>query len=335
MYLAVKRFSGKPFYVIRESYRHRGHYRSRDLLELGFDPSRFIVYPGGNSFYIDETVEDHLSRIGVENAGDELETIFWPFLEPGIRRSLECFRHRELSVKARRRRPPPQIKQHQFHVFDRRRLHFLKFGQMTQRRLDSLPVRLLETLFRKSRDEIEQALFQMERRLRPRELKAYVFVIFDLQRFFSEHFARENPEFLDQGLVDEHFLADLCRLNADEGFWSGAQQPTSFLHPCLQRYLFMYFDVEYPSRSFGQEFIRRFINDHRRHRLRPSTFSIGLEEAREVFGKTDAELKKMRRRDLVRLFRRKAQKLHPDKGGDQQAFVKLTEAYHRLLATKH
>lgn len=333
MYLAVRKLSGRPDYVIRESYRHDGHYRSRDLFHLGTDPARYIIYPGGNSFFIDAVVEDRLSEKGVLTDGDELEAIFWPFLKPEIQRALECFRDRELGEKARRRGVPTGIEQQAYHLFDRRRLHFLKFGQISQKRLDRLPAKLLRTLYHKSRDEIEQAIYRMEHRLRLRELKLYVFVIFDLQRHFSERFARENPEFLDQERVDAVFLETICRLNADTRFWSG-MAPPRWLHPFLQRYLLMYFDFDYPSRSFQDEFVRQFINGHRRHRLQSRQFKIDLKEAAAVFGRTDAELKRMTRRDLVRLFRRLAQQLHPDKGGDHKTFVELTEAYHRLLAAR-
>jgi len=333
MYLAVKHLTGRPFYVIRESYYSDDHYCSRDLFDLGPDPTRYIVYPGGNSFFIDEIVEDGLIDRGAQLDDDELETIFWPFLKPDIKRALDCFRHRELSAKALRRGQSPQVKSTDFHIFDRRRLHFLKYGQMNQQRLNHLPSRVLATLYQKSRDEIEQSIFQMERVLRLRELKAYVFVIFDLQRFFTERFARENPEFLNQSDTDNYFLDTLCRLNSDPEFWAGMDGHT-WLTNYLQRYLFMYFDNEFASRSLEEDFIRRFINAHRRHQPRARTFKVSLSEAAEIFSKSEAELKAMDRRDLVRLFRRKAQKIHPDKGGDHQAFVKLTEAYHRLLATK-
>lgn len=333
MYLAVKNLSGRPEYVIRESYRDGDYYHSRDLLDLGPDPARYIVYPGGNSFFIDSAVEDHLSERGATADGAELETMFWPFLKPEIRRALECFRHRELSVKARRKGYPAELEKQDYHMFDRRRLHFLKFGQVNQRHLNRLPAKLLQTLFRKSRDEIEQAVYRMEHRLRLRELKLYVFVIFDLQRHFSEHFARENPEFLDQDRVDAYFIESICRLNADNKFWSG-MPPGLWLHPFLQRYLLMYFDFDYPARSFEQEYLRQFINGHRRHRLQPRRFKIDLKEAAAVFERTDDEINQMTRRDLVSHFRRLAQRLHPDKGGDHKKFVRLTEAYHRLLATK-
>lgn len=333
MYLAVKKMSGRPDYVIRESYRHGDHFRSRDLFHLGTEPAKYIVYPGGNAFYIEPAIEDHLARSGVEADDDELETIFWPFLEPGIKRSLECFRDRELNAKDSRRRFSSELRQQEYHLFDRRRLHFLKFGQVNQKRLDRLPARILDTLFHRSRDEIEQAIYRMEYRLRLRELKRYVYVIFDLQRHFVEQYAPENPEFLDPERVDGAFLDDICRLNADTRFWAGTA-PTAWLHPFLQRYLLMYFDFDYPSRSIEDEFVRQFINRHRRHRQPARRFKIDPEEAASIFGKTEAELREMTRRDLVRLFRRLAQRFHPDKGGDHRAFVRLTEAYHRLLAVK-
>ena len=106
MYLAVKHLTGKPAYVIRESYHCEDRYRSRDLFDLGKDPTRYIVYPGGNAFFIDEMVEDRLTESGARLDGDELETIFWPFFKPEIQRALDCFRNRELSVKAQRGEGP-------------------------------------------------------------------------------------------------------------------------------------------------------------------------------------------------------------------------------------
>ena len=42
----------------------------------------------------------------------------------------------------------------------------------------------------------------------------------------------------------------------------------------------------------------------------------------------------MSRRNLARLYRRKAQELHPDKGGDHDQFVRLTRAYNELMKSK-
>jgi hypothetical protein len=45
-------------------------------------------------------------------------------------------------------------------------------------------------------------------------------------------------------------------------------------------------------------------------------------------------LQTMSRRSLARLYRRKAQALHPDKGGNHEAFIRLTEGYRELVRRK-
>ena len=59
-----------------------------------------------------------------------------------------------------------------------------------------------------------------------------------------------------------------------------------------------------------------------------------MKKASTAFGETQEVLKKMSRKEFARLYRLKAMELHPDKGGDHDEFVKLTEAYHALLKTK-
>ncbi|WP_363330992.1 J domain-containing protein [Desulfonatronospira sp.] len=39
----------------------------------------------------------------------------------------------------------------------------------------------------------------------------------------------------------------------------------------------------------------------------------------------------MSRRELTRIYRRRALKMHPDKGGDHEEFIRLNEAYQTLL----
>jgi hypothetical protein len=59
-----------------------------------------------------------------------------------------------------------------------------------------------------------------------------------------------------------------------------------------------------------------------------------LKNGSSAFGEPQALLKKMSRKELARLYRQKALDMHPDKGGDHDEFVKLTEAYHALLKIK-
>jgi hypothetical protein len=304
------------------------------LFDLGTDPARFIVYPGGNSFYIHESVEERLNALNVYPEHHEVEDIFWCFLDPDIQRALETFRNRQMC--ARKRRVPKTGKTDavdRFHIFDRRRILYLKCGQTDLRNIVRVPRALFQVLKDKSRDETEQMIMEMERILEARELKTYAYAIFNLQNFFSEWFARSAPKMLDQEKVDEHFLEEICRLNGDPVFWAGMESGDG-LHEYLVRYLLMYFDYDYAPESFIEEYIRNFINSRRDYRPPLKFRKADLDEAGVLFKETPAALKKMSRRDLVRRYRQRIQKLHPDKGGDSERFIKLTRAYQELLRSK-
>ena len=307
---------------------------SRDLLDLGPDPAGYIIYPGGNSFYIDPVVEDRLNETETEADPDDLEDIFWPFVHPEIRKVLEPFRSRQNRHRASRRKEKPDTSiDTQHHIFDKRRMHYLKFGQMDQRDIGRLPISFFRVLRNKSRDEIEQKLIRMETVLSPREYKTYTYVVFNLQQFFYESYAKNTPQSLSTEKVDAHFIDQVCRLNADGSFWAGTKTGDC-LHTYLVRYVIMYFDHDFATRSFMEEYIRRFISSHRAHRTPFASSTLTLKKASIAFGKSQDVLQKMNRKEFARLFRLKAQQLHPDKGGDHDDFVKLTDAYHALMKTK-
>ena len=331
MYLSRKRIKGKIHYFIRESYSDGQCLLSRDLFDLGANPARYIVYPGGNAYYIDEEVEDRLRSFGMEPAHDELDDIFWRFLDPEIRLAIEPFRGRG---KAWQRVVISQAEEEklrtQVHPFDKRRIHYLKFGNVDQGRIERMPHKLFRVLLEKSRDEIEQHFMEMEISLDSSDLKTYVYVIFDLKRFFTQMTAKIMPQGLDQDKVDEHFLNEICRLNSDRFFWAGMNLEGK-LHEYLIRYIVMYFDNPYGADSFLDDYIRNFVNSRRFYRAPAKKSTINRNEASTIFGIKKDAINKMTRRGLTRLYRRMAQKLHPDKGGDHDKFIKLTEAYQELL----
>ena len=315
-------------YMIRQSYMDGRCYRSRDLFDLGDDPSRFIIYPGGNGFYIDTVVEDEIADQGVSASQDDLEPIFMPFLAPHIRRVIDGF-----DRKARTRAPSDTCSlAEDIHLFDRYRLHYLKLGQVNHGNLGCTPDRFYASLQHKSRDEIEYNFIAAEGVLNPDELAHYTYQIFNLQRFFNEHFARSHPEGLDQNRMDRFFVETLCQLDRDESFWMGSDDE-SCLRQHLVRYAVMYFDSCFPSHDPFQDFLRDFMNRHRMHRA-PESVQISLAESARLFGVTADALKKMDCRTLTRHYRKLALKHHPDKGGDAETFVKLSAAYDKLLKRK-
>lgn len=332
MYLAKNRIKGRYRYFIRESFKGESGLRSRDLFDLGSDPSKYIIYPDDNAFYIDSVVEEQLEGLGVRPDWDELENIFWPFLDPAIKRFIEPLRQRYYGRQTTEKLTFAQeanIHAHA-HIFDKRRMHYLRYGTLDQGHIGRMPAVLLKRLAGKSRDELEQYFIVQEQILKPIEIKKYVFVIFDLQRFFGELIAKQFPEGLDQHRVDEHFLEEVCRLNQNESFW-GEPEPSQQLHEYLVRYVIMFFDSDYGPGSFLDDYVRDFMNRHRAYRPPPPKSATSVKEASTVFEVNKETLKTITIRELTRLYRRQAKKFHPDKGGEHDKFIKLTEAFQTLL----
>ena len=329
MYLArLRDKNNSARYMIRQSYADGGCFRSRDLFDLGEDPTRFIKYPGGNGFYIDTMVEEAIADQGVAASQDDLETVFMPFIDPHIRRVIEGFdrggRHCPQSDACAPLQTP--------HPFDRDRLHYLKLGHVDRRRMGCTPGAFYRILQNKSRDEIEYDFIAAEKILKPHELARYTYQIFDLQRHFREHFAQSHPEALDQNRMDRYFVQSLCELDRDESFWIGSTRESG-LHAHLVRYAVMYFDSSFPARDPFRDFLRDFMNRHRLHRP-PESVAVSLSESARLFGVSVETLKKMDCRTLARKYRKLALTHHPDKGGDPENFVKLTAAYRKLMRGK-
>jgi hypothetical protein len=335
LYLVQQRIKGKTHYFIRESFKNGDGFKSRNLFHLDTNPAKYIIYPGGNAFYIDSVVEETLSSLGVEPSADDMEDIFWPFLKPGIRRALESFREKARAMRTRAGIQPEEEERIRTHVsgFDKRRVHYLRWGQIDQGRIEQMPARLFKWLLGKSRDEIEQYFLSVEQCLQPHEIKTYTYVIFDLQRFFSESCAKKMPQGLDQNRVDEHFLEEICRLNRDASFWAG-ENVGGTLHEYLIRYVVMFFDNDYGPDASLQDYIKEFMNARRFRRAPARKRSVSVDEASTLFGVKKETLSAITKRGLTRLYRRMAQKLHPDKGGEHEKFIQLTEAYQALLRKK-
>lgn len=320
MYLARNINSNQTDYIIRESYRDGDSLKSRDLFYLGPDPSKYIIYPGGKSYYFDEVVEDVLIERGARPTQDELDQIFWEFLDPEIQRVIEGF---ERKIKAPL--SGPDIANHVFHLFDKRRTHFLRFGSMDQKRLSHLPNKFFGALRNKSRDEIEQYFMREEGIIRPRELIRYLSVIFG----FQQHLLDSRP---NQEKVDTLFIESVCALNNDETFWAG-MPGTELLQGYLRRYVIAYFDFATQWVAPIPRYLHEFMNRHRTHQP-PKKVRLNMAEASRLFETTWKNLHQMDSDTFTKLYRRQALKFHPDQGGDQEAFVKLTKLYENLLKKK-
>lgn len=323
MYIAFKRKNHKPVYLLRESCTIDGQLTFRNLFDLGADPSLFITYAGGNAFYFDEKIEDALSELGVDYDPDELEDLFWPWIRPDIKRAIDTFRNRSKNSYKKLTVSQKNHIAQSVHYFDKRRTHYLKFGGMDQGSVENMPVVLFKDLINKSRDEIEQNFRRQEFSLKIHELKSYVYTVFDLQSFFAGFMAKTMPHALDQEKVDSYFLKEICRLNLE------MFNKKDVLHGYLIRYAIMFFDHTYADTTLLDEFAKDFMF-RRNFTPRPQN-KVSVSNACKLFDLAPNELKTMTKKLLTKRYRRMARKHHPDKGGSNEEFVKLNNAYETLL----
>jgi len=339
MYLKRQHQKDGYNYVLCESYRDDGCWKHRRLMDLGPDPGEYIEYPGGNGFYIHETVEEKLRARGTDFSYDDLEAVFIPFLDPHIRRIVERFQTPAASRKRWRDCSDHELLKHhrKLHSFDKRRLHYLRCGRVNIGDVDSKPWKFLNVLLEKSRDEMESFFDRMELELPVQEIRRYLYAALHLQTHFRHLLTRNQPEFLDPVKVEHYFLEDLCRLNRDEGFFRGVEKhDPGKLHPYLVKYLVLYFDHTFDPRLAWDEVVGDFVWRHQFYRKPHSHagMSPSEREACQRIGLTLAEFQKMDRRELIRHYRRMAKKSHPDTGGDKEAFVHIKAAFECLLRRK-
>jgi hypothetical protein len=327
VYLARTTTEHPTRFYIRETYQDGNLLKSRNVFDLGTDPSRYIVYPGGRGYYFDEKIEETLQDQGLNPTQDDLDHIFWEFLDPAIKRVINGFqRTRSLSG------PSIDPKTEKVHLFDQRRVHYLRFAQIDQHDLSRMSPKLFRHLHHKSRDEIEQHFLFEERILKTRELKRYIWAIFDLNSVFRTACANNPQGNLVQERVDDGFLAALCNLSQDESFWSGASSATG-LQEYLIRYAVIYFDHAFPVQTHFRDDFHDFMNRHRRY-VPPQKVRMSMEEAGRLFETDWKKLKQMDARTFTRLYRRLAMKHHPDQGGHKRKFIKLTTLYRHLMRKK-
>ncbi len=325
MYMAYEKKNGCPQFFLRESLILNNEMTFRNLYDLGPDPSAHIVYPGGNAFYFDEKMEDALSASGAAYDSDELEEIFLPWLRPDIRQSVNSFMNR--SSRTAKKKLTETEKQEIFKNvpnFDKRRAHYLKFGNMDQGPVENMPAVLFCNHIHKSRDEIEQQFARQESFLKTRELKSYVYAVFNLQRFFQGMLAKKMPQAMDQDRVDEYFLTEICRIN--KVIFNSDKE----LDDHLIRYMIMFFDHAYADSTLLDDLANAFMNRHRSFTPKPVK-SITAENACKIFQITQEELKTISKKNLTRRYRKLARQVHPDTGGSHDKFVELNNAYETLL----
>jgi hypothetical protein len=332
MYLAKRQQGTTIRYQVCRSRPVDGQgFASSLIYELGANPSdHFQVVEEVVILYCPEllrAVEEHQAS---EAELDELLGSFFP--EETRRRLAQGPKRRQLFGGPLSPGERQEISA-QIHLFDRRRLYYLRYGAVDQSRLTRLHEKCCRPLLGQSRDEREFYFAAEEACLAPGHYLQYVYAIFNIQQHFSESFAPWFPEALARDEMADYLLEELCRLHADNRFWQG-EDPGGSLHAHLVRYLIMFTDYRPASRSFAADYSQAFRARHRNFRWPAKNTGYTPEKAATLFALSSAELLKMNREELTRLYRRKAMELHPDRGGDHQQFIDLTEIYQGLLRSR-
>ena len=334
----IKRDMSGDRYFLCESYWEEDCWKSRVLVDLGHDPERYVEYPGGNSFYFKEELEDTLHHMGVKYSIQELERLFLPFMDPEIRRIYEMFDRGQRPSKWKGLSKEELFRRQKgLHSFDKRRLHYLRCGRVNIGNLEARAWGFLNVLLDKSRDEIETLIQEMEMELPPHEILPYIYTSLNMQRHFLHLLTRFHPWAMDQEKLDHFFLEDLCRLNQDPLFFRGVDShDPDVLHPYLRRYAELYFAGVVFEPPLGHNMGDDFIGTFRFYRRTPPRKGLTLDqkEACKKLGISWEEFPKMTRQELARAFRVKAKEVHPDAGGRKEEFVEIKEAYEVLIGTK-
>jgi len=335
MYLAILTRGQTKHYEIRQSLPGDDHryLEYQVVFDLGGDPGHYIERLSDDICYFSAELEERLQQETSEDASLILEELLWNFLPAEEQTRLSIFRHRgKARVSALSERERSAIEK-DIHLFDRRRLYYLRYGGVDQSRIFRLNPKLYRPLLNKCRDEREFYLLDLEKALQHNELRTYVFAIFDLQRHFTESFSATMPEALNQTDIADFFIEEICSLNDDKSFWRTGTGGTS-LHDHLIRYMIMFFDHGYGRRSLFDDFVREFMGRHRAFSWPEKKPAVSTGQAEKIFQRKWQKLQKMSRRELTRLYRERAKELHPDSGGNHEQFIELNGAYASLMARK-
>ncbi len=323
-------------YSLRISFwnAEAGCFHTSELLDLGTDPEDFLHYPNDTCFQLNIDLVYRIEKLCGRDMESELEHILWPFVDPTVQRKMEHFFSRgSQQVRLQPTRKLLSFSGRPAHSFDKRRLHFLRFGSTDQGEVFHMPPRLEAKLLNRSRDELEQYFLEEEAMLREHELKSYLYAALNLQKYFSEAFARSIPQALSPEKIDDAFLKELCLINDDRQFW---QERTDFSHlpDYLIRYLILFFDSSFPGTHRGYAQAREFMNGHRSFKWPKKKNRVSKDEVAAIFEESEETLRNADKKEITRMYRQKAKSLHPDKGGDHEKFVRLTKAYEELLRGK-
>ena len=170
MYLATVNNRGVLHYQIRSSVKVAGKRFSQELVfDLGNNPAdHFEVFNENIILFSSPLTEAAEANLG-RDAESVLEHILFRFFPPEVRHRLDLFRHRKRITVSPLSNQDREDIDSQIHMFDRRRLYYLRYGGVDQSRLYKMHEKTCRPLLGQCRDEREFYVADEEQVLRPRE----------------------------------------------------------------------------------------------------------------------------------------------------------------------
>jgi hypothetical protein len=296
MYISRKLVNGVYSYSLNQSYFDPPYWKSKVLLNLGTNPREYVHYYSDVAFSI--LVEEDLKKLGVQTNQFELEEVFYLFLTQDAQRWVDFSLNRKPIKRSTKRFSPSEV-----HFFDRRRLIALRLDHREPWRVEESFFPFYRELIEKSRDEIENYLWNFEDKLNYREKVRYLYAIFGLNH---------TPTQEDQ---DKLFIQRLCEIASDEVYRMGFSVDEVIKY-YLCRYVWLYFDV-IPIR-------------------RVPSFYLNMEESiyKEVAYVLNVSLEtlySLSKKEILKLFREKIKIYHPDLGGDREKFIRIRKVMEAFL----
>ena len=298
MYISRRIVNGGYTYSINQSYFDPPYWKSKVLINLGPNPREYVHYYSDVAFFI--ILEEDLKKLGVQTNQFELEEIFYPFLTEDAQRWVDFSLNRKPIKRSNKRFPPREL-----HFFDRRRLIALRLDHREPWRVEEKFFPFFSELIEKSRDEIENYLWNFEDELNYREKVRYLYGIFGLNYTTSQD---------DQ---DNLFLQRLCEIANDEAYRMGLSVD-EVIKCYLCRYVWLYFDTM-PIRRVPSFYLTMEENLYK--------------EVAYVLNVSLETLYRLSKKEILRLFREKIKIYHPDLGGNKEEFIrirKIMEAFLKL-----
>ncbi|PHR27580.1 MAG: hypothetical protein COA36_09120 [Desulfotalea sp.] len=331
MYLARQQHSSFFSYQLRQSYQTKDNcYNHRVLFNLGREPAQFFSIEENQAVIFQERLLMPLRQAMEQDPEPLLEKLLFEFFPTQVQQTLLTFKDRSCQYKGPLSREEKDAISRQVHIFDRRRLYYLRYGAVDQSHLNKLHEKCCRPLLGQSRDEREHYFIDAEKVLEPGLYFQYIFAIFNLHTYFEQSFAPWLPEALARVEVADQLTRVVCTLQKSQSFWQ-AETPADSLHLHLARYLWMFFDAPPNQASFQKDFADAFMGSHRTFSWPEKRVKANPQTIEALFGLSYAELSRLNKADLSRLYRKKAMHLHPDKGGDAEQFIILTEVYTTIL----